>query len=81
MHFRSGSEEPFAKDQQHRGLVVRDGASAPPHHQEERRALLKRGPLYWKVMSRHFEMSEPRPEEMVMQPRNFRAVVSLAQIA
>jgi hypothetical protein len=32
-------------------------------------------------MSRHFEMSEPRPELIVMQPRTFWAVVSLAQIA
>ncbi len=32
-------------------------------------------------MSRHFEISEPRPEEMVMQPRIFWVVVSLAQIA
>ena len=35
---------------------------------------------HWNVMSRHFEMSEPRPEEMVMQPRTFCAVTSAAQI-
>jgi hypothetical protein len=29
-------------------------------------------------MSRHFEMSEPSPELIVMQPRTFWAVVSLA---
>jgi hypothetical protein len=33
---------------------------------------------YWKVMSMHFEMSEPRPEEMVMQPRIFCVVTSAA---
>lgn len=32
-------------------------------------------------MSRHFEMSEPRPDEMVMQPRTFSALLSLAQTA
>jgi hypothetical protein len=32
-------------------------------------------------MSRHFEMSEPRPELMMMQPRTFRVVLSLAHIA
>jgi hypothetical protein len=32
-------------------------------------------------MSTHFEISEPKPEEMVMQPRTFNAVLSLAQIA
>jgi len=37
-------------------------------------------PPHWNVMSRHFEMSEPRPEEMMMQPRTFCAVVSAAQI-
>ncbi|MET3316517.1 hypothetical protein ABIF41_008358 [Bradyrhizobium japonicum] len=30
-------------------------------------------------MSRHLEMSEPRPEEMMMQPRTFCAVTSAAQ--
>lgn len=35
---------------------------------------------HWNVMSRHLEMSEPRPEEMVMQPRTFCAVTSAAQI-
>ncbi|MFK4651978.1 hypothetical protein ABIF97_001912 [Bradyrhizobium japonicum] len=34
---------------------------------------------YWKVISRHLEMSEPRPEEMMMQPRTFCAVTSAAQ--
>ena len=38
------------------------------------------GKPYWKVMSRHLEMSEPRPEEMVMQPRIFCAAMSAAQI-
>src|ERR1700744_4443916 len=38
-------------------------------------------PPHWNVISRHLEMSEPRPEEMVMQPRTFCAVLSLAQIA
>jgi hypothetical protein len=33
---------------------------------------------HWNVISRHFEMSEPRPDEMVMQPRIFCAVVSAA---
>jgi len=32
-------------------------------------------------MSRHFETSEPRPEEMMMQPRTLRAVLSLAHTA
>jgi hypothetical protein len=32
-------------------------------------------------MSMHFEMSEPRPDEMMMQPRTFRALLSLAQTA
>jgi len=35
---------------------------------------------HWNVMSRHLEMSEPRPEEMVMQPRIFCAAMSAAQI-
>src|SRR3954454_5820098 len=26
---------------------------------------------HWKVMSRHFEISEPSPDEIVMQPRTF----------
>ncbi|MGY3106329.1 hypothetical protein ACVWWR_002445 [Bradyrhizobium sp. LM3.2] len=30
-------------------------------------------------MSRHLEMSEPRPEEMMMQPRTFCALTSAAQ--
>ena len=34
---------------------------------------------YSNFMSRHLEMSEPRPEEMVMQPRIFCAVMSAAQ--
>jgi hypothetical protein len=33
---------------------------------------------YWNVMSRHLEMSEPRPEEMMMQPRTFCAPTSAA---
>ena len=36
---------------------------------------------HWNVMSRHFEMSEPRPDEMMMQPRTFCALLSLAQTA
>ena len=39
------------------------------------------GVPYRNVMSRHFEMSEPRPEEMVMQPRSFCAEVSAAHTA
>jgi hypothetical protein len=31
-------------------------------------------------MSRHFEMSDPSPELMVMQPRTFCLVLSLTQI-
>ena len=38
------------------------------------------GKSHWNVMSRHLEMSEPRPEEMVMQPRIFCAAMSAAQI-
>lgn len=34
---------------------------------------------HWNVMSRHLEMSEPRPEEMMMQPRTFCALTSAAQ--
>lgn len=37
------------------------------------------GKSYWNVMSRHLEMSEPRPEEMMMQPRTFCAPTSAAQ--
>ena len=33
------------------------------------------------AMSRHFETSEPRPEEMMMQPRILRALLSLAHTA
>jgi hypothetical protein len=36
--------------------------------------------VHWNVISRHFEMSEPSPEEMVMQPRTFCFVLSLTQI-
>ena len=36
--------------------------------------------VYWKVMSTHFEMSDPSPEEMVMQPRTFCLLLSLTQI-
>jgi hypothetical protein len=32
-------------------------------------------------MSRHFVMSDPSPELMMMQPRTFRAVLSLAHTA
>jgi hypothetical protein len=32
-------------------------------------------------MSTHFEISEPRPDEMVMQPRTFSALLSLAHTA
>src|SRR5207253_3031503 len=32
-------------------------------------------------MSRHFETSVPRPDAMVMQPRTFRALLSLAHTA
>jgi len=35
---------------------------------------------YWNVMSTHFEMSVPRPELMVMQPRTRCLVLSLTQI-
>lgn len=45
------------------GDVAQSGSGAPPH---------------WNVMSRHLEMSEPRPEEMMMQPRTFCAVTSAA---
>ena len=51
------------------------------HHSVTRSLTVSAAASHWKVMSRHFEMSEPRPEEMVMQPRTFCAVVSLAQIA
>ncbi len=43
------------------------------------RSALRRGD-HWKVMSRHLVMSEPSPDEMVMQPRTFCCVVSAAQI-
>ncbi|BAM87016.1 GntR family transcriptional regulator/aminotransferase, class I [Bradyrhizobium oligotrophicum S58] len=36
---------------------------------------------HWNVMSRHLEMSEPSPDEIVMQPRTFCWVVSATQIA
>ena len=29
--------------------------------------------VYWKVMSRHFDTSEPRPEAMMMQPSTEKA--------
>ena len=32
-------------------------------------------------MSMHFEMSEPRPDEMMMQPRTFGSLLSLAHTA
>src|SRR5207302_9515272 len=36
---------------------------------------------YSNFMSMHFEMSEPRPDEMMMQPRTFSALLSLAHTA
>ena len=32
-------------------------------------------------MSMHFEISEPRPDEMMMQPRTFSVLLSLAHTA
>ena len=37
--------------------------------------------IYSNFMSMHFEMSEPSPDEMVMQPRTFGALLSLAHTA
>ena len=56
------------------GATERRGAK-PPH---DTSACAAR--VHWNDMSRHLEMSEPRPEEMVMQPRTFCWVVSAAQI-
>jgi hypothetical protein len=42
---------------------------------------MQREAAYSKVISTHFAASEPSPEAMMMQPRTFRVVVSLAQAA
>ena len=39
------------------------------------------GAAHSNFMSMHFEMSEPRPDEMMMQPRSFNALLSLAHTA
>jgi len=61
--------------------LARCGVLAQAGRQRHARLTAERtfGRRHWNVMSRHFEMSEPRPEEMVMQPRIFCAVVSAAQ--
>jgi hypothetical protein len=67
------------------GVLIRNGGRKPPmatfSHQGRREEEVFEPNNHWNVMSRHFEMSEPRPEEMVMQPRTFCAVVSAAQTA
>ena len=60
--------------------LTRDARGYGSLRSQGRRLELFHG-YHWNVMSRHFEMSEPSPEEMVMQPRTFCAVLSLAQIA
>ena len=42
---------------------------------------VKHAQAHSNFMSMHFEMSEPRPDEMMMQPRTFRLLLSLAHIA
>src|ERR1700724_4781917 len=52
-------------------------SSAPP---SPTRGEGKRPSNQLNVIYKHFEMSEPRPEEMVMQPRSFCADVSATHI-
>src|SRR5258707_39704 len=55
-------------------------AGCRPRARRLRARLRSADAAHWNVMSRHLEISEPRPEEMVMQPRTFCAVLSLAHI-
>lgn len=60
---------------------VRPGIASEPRHRKGEPRHRKSEPDYSNFMSMHFEMSEPRPDEMMMQPRAFSALLSLAQIA
>ena len=73
------------------GALCSTASLAPSRNSQERQRLrwpdrlLAQAQLarsaHWNVMSTHLETSEPRPEAMVMQPRTFCVVLSLAHTA
>src|SRR6185295_506869 len=75
------------------GAYCRTASLAPSTNSQERQRLAgRRGAIgcsadawpsraHWNVMSTHFDTSEPRPEAIVVQPRTFCLVLSLAHTA